>query len=332
MKITVITDAWTPQVNGVVRTYENVFKHLADLGIFVEVIHPQSLNLKTLKMPGYPEIDLVINPWKIKERLWLAMYEGKKIHIATEGPLGLFAKFTLNKTNYPYTTCYHTQFPEFIQAKTNIPAKYFYPFFRNFHSKSKNVLVPTIRMKEVLEQKGFERVKIWTRGVDRSIFNPSYRVKDNKTPYLLCVSRVSVEKGLDDFCKMEYPKKVLIGDGPYLNELMRKYPEVHYLGKKEGKELAYWYANAEAFVFPSKTDTFGIVLLESISCGTPIIAYNNQPGPLEVVKQNVNGFMCDDLNDGISPCLDIKRDQVELSSHNWTWRNSASQFLSYVNG
>jgi glycosyltransferase involved in cell wall biosynthesis len=184
-------------------------------------------------------------------------------------------------------------------------------------------------MKEHLENKNIQNVRVWTRGVDSDIFNPKLRDKKMDSPYILCVSRVSKEKGLDDFCKLNYNRKVLIGDGPYLDELRQKYPDVEFLGKKEGRTLAKWYANAEVFVFPSKSDTFGIVILEAIACGTPVASYE-EPGPKEVLIEK-NGCMSDDLNYSLLHALTMNRDEVYESSKNWSWKTATKQFIEAIN-
>jgi glycosyltransferase involved in cell wall biosynthesis len=320
MKILIIADAWEPQVNGVVRTYQNILKHIHN----AEVIHPYTPGLKRVSMPSYNEIELVTNPWKIKRLLWLAMYEGKSIHIATEGPLGLYARYLLNKCHYTYTTSFHTLFPEFIEKQTGLPARLFYPYFRWFHRKSKSILVPTEGLKIKLKEKGFNNLKVWTRGVDSEIFNPKRR--HDAKPYIVCVSRISKEKGLDDFCKLKYTRKVLIGDGPYYEELRQKYPDVEMIGKREGAELARWIASADVFVFPSKTDTFGIVILEAIACGTPVAAYD-QPGPREAIYNGINGYYGEDLGLNLVMCLTLNRGDVHNSSRIWTWEKATQQFL-----
>lgn len=327
MKVCIITDAWKPQVNGVVRTYENICKEMRRMGIEYVVLSPDLQRFKTVSMPGYNEIKLVTNPWKLNILLNNYMKERYKFHIATEGPLGLFAKFYCNKNGINYTTSFHTLFPEFIKVRYKIPLSFTYWYFRWFHNKSKSVFVPTLDMKKHLESKRFKNVNIFTRGVDSNIFNPKRRNKDES--YIICVSRVSKEKGLDDFCKLKYNRKVLIGDGPYLNELRKKYPDVEMIGKKEGVELAEWIANADAFVFPSKSDTFGIVILESISCGTPVVAYE-QPGPREVISNGINGYYGEDLQMNLVMCLSLNRADVYSSSKNWTWKKATEQFLEGI--
>jgi glycosyltransferase involved in cell wall biosynthesis len=320
MRIAIITDAWEPQVNGVVRTYQNTIKNIGN----VEIIHPYCPGFKRVSLPNYPEIEVVYNPWEMKRKLWLLMYENYSIHIATEGPLGLYARKILAKRKYTYTTSFHTLFPEFIQKQFGLPAKLFYPYFRWFHKKSKNILVPTNGMKTKLESLGFKNLKLWSRGVDFEIFNPKRR--QETTPYIVCVSRISKEKGLDDFCKLKYNRKVLIGDGPYYEELRQKYPDVEMIGKREGVDLAKWIASADAFVFPSKADTFGIVILEALACGTPVAAYD-EPGPRETIFNGVNGYYGDDLALNLVMCLTLNRGDVYNSSRNWTWEKSTKQFL-----
>ena len=320
MRIAIITDAWEPQVNGVVRTYQNITKDMHS----VQIIHPYLPGLKRFALPNYPEIEVVYNPWEIKQKLWVLMHENYSIHIATEGPLGLYARKVLAQKNYTYTTSFHTLFPEFIEKHVGLPAKLFYPYFRWFHKKSKHILVPTNGMKYKLEGLGFNKLKVWTRGVDFEIFNPKRRQATK--PYIVCVSRISKEKGLDDFCQLKYNRKVLIGDGPYLQELKTKYSDVEFIGKKEGIELAEWVASADAFVFPSKADTFGIVILEALACGTPVAAYD-EPGPRETIFNGLNGQYGDDLQKAVTVCMSLNRGDVHNSSRNWTWQRAKQQFL-----
>ena len=323
MKLLIITDAWQPQVNGVVRTYNNILRYIPD----AKVIHPYMPDFRRRPLIGYREIEVVINPWRVKRHVWLAMHEGYHVHVATEGPLGLFAKLELDRYGYSYTTSLHTLFPEFIETSMRIPAWITYPYFRWFHKKARRTMVPSRGIKTHMEHKGFKHIRIWTRGVDPDVFNPSSRT-EQKSPYILSVSRISKEKGLDDFCQLAYPRKVVIGDGPYLAELMRKYPDVEFLGKKEGPGLAYWYANAEAFVFASKADTFGIVLLEAIACGTPVAAYP-EPGPLEVLD-DANGAVNQDLHQALQSALTRDRAAVHASSRHWTWARSAEHFIKIL--
>lgn len=329
MKILLVTDAWEPQVNGVVRTYQNTIKELRAMGHEVNVIHPYLSYLRRKPLTGYKEIEYVTNPWAIRHMVAYEMSMETHIHIATEGPLGLVARWVCR--NGKFTTSYHTQFPEFIQKRTRIPASFFYPYFRWFHKKSAAVLTPTEYMQEYLTDKRFRRVKVWTRGVDTNVFR--HELRNDPGYYLLCVSRVSQEKGLDDFCQLDHPRKLLVGDGPYLKTLQKRYPDVKFTGKLEGKELATYYANADCFVFPSLTDTFGIVMLESIACGTPIASYPTA-GALEVVEPNINGCLVQGevktLQEAVRRCMDINRWDVVESSHKWTWKRATESFIENI--
>lgn len=323
MKIAIISDTDTSQINGVVTTYKNTINELRTCGFSVHMFD-STYGGKLFALPGYKEVQIALQPWKIKTVLDYQINNDANVHIATEGPMGLFARLYLGWKQYPFTTCYHTKFPEFIQSRTKIPAKILYPYFRWFHNKSKCVMVPTNGMKKFLESKGFKNVNVWTRGVDTTLFNPTPYYSN----YILCVSRVSHEKNLDAFCQLPHSRKVLVGDGPYLEELKAKYPDVHYAGKQTGEELAKWYRNASCFVFPSKEDTFGIVLLEAIASGVPVAAYP-EPGPMEVININ-NGMMSDDLNIAVEYALKKNRMEVYETSKRWTWESATKQFVSYL--
>jgi len=302
---TIVTDAWEPQVNGVVTTYKNTIKH-----IDAEIVSGEEC-IK-VSLPGYREISLAINPWVIAPKLV------GKIHIATEGPLGLFARL---RVKTPYTTSYHTKFPEFIEKRFGIPAFLIYPYFRWFHSKSTAVLVPTHGMKELLESKGFKNLRVWSRGVNPEEFYPS-SVQDD---YIVCVSRVSHEKNVKEFCEIPGYRKIVVGNGPQLDELKKLYPEVEFVGEKTGEELREYYAKARCFVFPSYEDTFGVVLLESIACGTPIASVPAH-GALEVVQTGVNGYVDANLSTAVSNAVKLDRQKVHETSLSWTWEKASKDF------
>ena len=317
-KILIVTDNLPDQVNGVVTTFQNIEKNLVLDGYSVVYLNPRQFI--HFDCPGYPEVKLSL-PWQIGKKI--TEVSPDHIHIATEGPIGLFARFHCNRHNIRYNTSYHTKFPEFLKSIYGIPEGITYKYLRWFHRDSKKVLVPTNQMKQQLIQKRFKALEVWTRGVDDEIFNPTRRKKPSS--YIVCVSRVSKEKGLDDFCQLK-GSKVLVGDGPYLNTLKEKYPDVLFVGVKRGAELAEWVANADVFVFPSKTDTFGIVILESIACGTPVASYI-EPGPLEAIQPMYNGMYSDNLQHSVNACYQINRDEVYRSSRMWTWKNSTKQFI-----
>jgi len=242
------------------------------------------------------------------------------IHIATEGPLGLWARAYLSLAGIPHNTAYHTKFPEGLNKLFGIPESLTWRFVRWFHKHSGKVLTTTDSMVKELQAHGFSgEVISWTRGVDRDIFTPNLR-EQTTAKYLLCVARVSKEKNLEKFFELDYPGylKIMVGDGPMLETYKKKYPDVHFTGAKRGKELAKYYANAEVFVFPSQWETFGIVMIEAMACGTPVAAYPCQ-GPEDVIDQAETGFMNECLEDAVSACLQLNRDKVYESSKRWTW-------------
>lgn len=323
-RIAIISDTDIDQINGVVTTYNNTMRELRAAGHIVHMFDSM-WGGKWFSLPSYKEVRIVLQPWKIKLILDSEMRWDAKIHIATEGPMGLFTRLYLNWKKYPFTTCYHTKFPEFIEKITKIPAKFFYPYFRWFHNKSKCVMVPTEGMKVFLETKGFKNIKVWTRGVDPIVFYPENIVDMD---YIVCVSRVSKEKNLDAFCQLDYPMKVLVGDGPYLEELKKKYPNVIYAGKYTGESLRRAYAGAKCFVFPSHEDTFGIVLLEAIACGTPVASYPG-PGSFEVLEYS-NGVISTNLQEAVNEAIKKDRNEVFKTSKKWTWKAATENFLQNV--
>jgi glycosyltransferase involved in cell wall biosynthesis len=304
---TIVTDAWEPQTNGVVTTYKNTIKY-----IDAEIVSGEEC--KKVPLPGYPQISIAINPWKIAKRLRTG-----NVHIATEGPLGLFARLYLRRG---YTTSYHTKFPEFIESRFGIPASWIYPYFRWFHKNSSSVLVPTEGMKTFLESKGFKNLRVWSRGVDFTKFYPSEKQRD----FIVCVSRVSAEKNLTKFCEIPGYTKVVVGTGPQLEQLKAVYPDVVFVGEKTGEELRKYYALARCFVFPSYQDTFGVVLLESIACGTPVASVPGY-GPSEVIEPGVNGYISENLEEAVSEAIKLDRAGVYNSSLKWTWERATKSFV-----
>jgi glycosyltransferase involved in cell wall biosynthesis len=315
--ILIITDNKPDQINGVVTTFRNLDRLAAQDGHVMIFIDPTLF--KSIPMPGYPEVAMSI-PYKIGHKI--IEIDPDYIHIATEGPIGLAAKLWLDKHKWRYNTSYHTKFPEFLKKIYCIPTSMTYSYLRWFHKHSGRVLTTTETMVKELKDHGFKGdIVSWTRGVDREIFNPSYRKpKDNLT--LLCVSRISKEKNMDAFCELKYgnAKKIVVGDGPYLEDLKEKYPNVEYVGVKTGNELASYYANADVFIFPSRADTFGIVMIEALACGTPVAAYP-VTGPIDVVEQNESGFLDENLSNAIASCLELDRDIVYVKSFKWSWEN-----------
>jgi glycosyltransferase involved in cell wall biosynthesis len=326
MRITLVTDTYTPSVNGVVTTLVNTVKELEKLGHIVQVIEPSQF--KTIAAPGYKEIKLAWNIWRVGPMI--ESFNPHAIHIATEGPLGFAARWycKVDKRSIPHNTSYHTKFPEYFNKFFGFSVDWGYWFIKMFHKFSNKVLVTNETMAKELFERGFEHLAVWNRGVDTDIFNPQRREKtDVAKPIILCVSRASYEKGLDDFCSLKIDgTKILVGDGPYLPELKRKYPHINYAGYKSGVELAQYYACADVFVFPSKTDTFGVVMLEAMACGTPIAAYP-VTGPTDIVINGINGFMDNNLETAIKYAITCDRDIVHECSREYTWNNCTSAFV-----
>jgi glycosyltransferase involved in cell wall biosynthesis len=245
------------------------------------------------------------------------------IHIATEGPLGLWARKYLSLCDYRYNTAYHTRFPEGLKKLFGIPEALTWPLIRWFHKHSGKVLTTTESMVAELRAHGFDgEIVPWTRGVDRDIFNPALR-EEFPSKYLLCVSRVSKEKNLEAFLDLDYPgyQKIMVGDGPMLEIYKKQYPDVTFTGFKTGIDLARYYANAEVFVFPSRWETFGIVMIEAMACGTPVAAFPCD-GPMDVIDQATTGYLSEDLSGAIDQCLTLDRTRVELGSQRWSWEQA----------
>jgi glycosyltransferase involved in cell wall biosynthesis len=317
--ILIITDNLPEQINGVVTTYKNIQARAILDGYNVILLTP--MEFVHVSCPGYSEVKISF-PWQIGKKIRKVAPD--YIHIATEGPLGLYARFYLDKHHRKYNTAYHTKFPEGLKKVLGIPESITWKYVRWFHKHSGRVLTTTDSMVKELKDNGFwGDIKSWTRGVDRNIFNISCRNSKSNEVVLLCVCRLSPEKNLDAFCSLDYPntRKILVGDGPARARLEKLYPDVEFVGFKTGKELAKYYANADVFVFPSKWETFGIVMIEAMACGTPVAAYPVQ-GPLDVIDQGVTGFVNEDLTSAISSCLQLDRDRVLKGSQRWSWDNA----------
>lgn len=313
--ILVITDNTLEQINGVAITFRNLERLAVSDNFKIVYLNPDSFY--HINAPKYPEVKLSL-PIGIGKKI--KDTNPSYIHIATEGPIGLAAKLWLDKHKLKYNTSYHTKFPEFIKKIYGVPERLTYKYLRWFHKHSGVVLTTTQTMVEELKDHGFTgNIISWTRGVDRTVFYP----REKKTGLtFLNVGRVSKEKGLDDFCSLQYPnsKKIVVGDGPYRKELEDKYPDVDFVGVKRGNELAEYYASSDVFVFPSREDTFGIVMIESMACGVPVAAYN-VTGPKDVIDQYETGCMDDSLSVAIDHCLDLSRSDVYEKSKKWTWEN-----------
>lgn len=328
MKILIVTDAWEPQVNGVVRTLKSTRRELEAMGHQVDFLTP--LEFRTLPCPTYPDIRLSLFPRSIVERR-IRAFAPDALHLATEGPLGLAARACALRHGMPFTTAYHTRFPEYVRARFGVPLAWTYAFLRWFHGPSRAVMAPTPVVVEDLRKWGFPNVVQWTRGVDLDVFafRRSIRLK-SEPPIFLYVGRVAVEKNVEAFVDLDLPgSKWVAGDGPALRRIRARHPEVNYLGVLDQQELAEVYASADVFVFPSKTDTFGLVLLEAMACGLPVAAYP-VTGPLDVVGDSGGGVLHDDLRTACLDALNIDRAAARAAAERFSWRRATEQFESYL--
>ena len=326
MKIAMVTDAWEPQVNGVVRTLKSTARELQKMGHTVEMITP--LGFRTLPCPTYPDIRLSFFPGtRIARRL--AELDPDAIHIATEGPLGLAARRYAMRHDIPFTTAYHTRFPEYIKARIAMPLSWSYAFLRWFHGPARAVMAPTVVVRKDLEAWGFTNVVLWSRGVDLDIFKPGKSDRLNTDPPIfLYVGRVAVEKNIEAFLELDLPgSKWVAGAGPSLAGLRARFPDVNFLGVLDQWELAKVYASAQVFVFPSKTDTFGLVLLEAMACGLPVAAYP-VTGPLDVLGDSKAGIMHEDLRTACLAALELKREDAVTHAQKFSWRAATEEFLA----
>ena len=318
--ILIVTDNLYDQINGVVTTYKNI--EACAIRDNYRVVYLDPGRFRYFDCPGYNEVKIAF-PRKVGEIL--EEIRPDHIHIATEGPVGLRVRQYLDKHGYRYNTAYHTKFPEGLRKLFGIPEAITWPLVRWFHKHSGKVLTTTESMVQELQAHGFDGEIIpWTRGVDRDIFKPDQRTKTlSNGPILVCVSRVSKEKNLDDFCKLDYPNaiKIMVGDGPYRKDLEARYPDVQFVGFKTGTELARYYAMADVFVFPSRWETFGIVMIEAMACGTPVAAYPCQ-GPEDVIDEGVTGCMNDDLKQAVLDALTLDRIRVWHASSRWSWQRA----------
>ncbi|MGO4387054.1 glycosyltransferase family 4 protein [Microvirga sp. 2YAF29] len=328
MRLLIVTDAWKPQVNGVVRSLEYMAEQAPAFGAEVMFLTPQLF--RSVPMPSYPEIRLsMVMPGQMARLI--GEREPTHIHIATEGPLGHAARHVCRRKGWGFTTSYHTRFPEYLAARAPIPESWSYGFLRRFHRDAKAVMVSTPSLERELIGRGFRNILRWTRGVDTELFHPRQRQSMGlPRPLFLFVGRVSVEKNIEAFLSLDLPgTKVIVGDGPARAELERQYPEAYFLGTRSGVELAQIYASANVFVFPSLTDTFGIVLLEALASGLPVAAFP-VTGPLDVIGSSGCGVLDTDLRKAALAALDIPRDRCRAYAESFTWRESARQFFTNI--
>ncbi|MGO8797664.1 MAG: glycosyltransferase family 4 protein [Roseiarcus sp.] len=330
MRILIATDAWRPQINGVVHSLEQMSAAARTQGAQIDFLTPQGF--RAIPLPTYPDIKLALAPWGAVGRR-IAALGADHIHIATEGPIGLAARRYCQANGRVFTTSYHTRFPEYVSARTRIPERWTYAALRWFHAPAAVVMVPTPTMRDELSRRGFARVKVWSRGVDHLTFRPrTSSVLDLPRPIFLYVGRLAVEKNLGALLSLKLPgSTVIVGDGPARASLERQYPHAHFLGSRSGEALAQVYASADVFVFPSRTDTFGIVLIEALASGLPVAAYP-VAGPLDVIGNSGAGILSEDLGAACLSALAIPRATARQHSLQFTWGESARQFLSHIEG
>jgi glycosyltransferase involved in cell wall biosynthesis len=329
-RILIVTDAWAPQVNGVVRTLTTVMHELRAMGHVVEVIGPD--RFRTIPCPTYPDISLSLLPRRRLIRM-IEAFKPDALHIATEGPLGLAARSWAKRTGFLFTTAFHTRFAEYVKARTGLPVRPIYAWMRRFHGASQGTMVATQSLRDELTARGFRNIRPWSRGVDLDLFKPEPAEDWGlPRPVFVYVGRVAVEKNIGAFLDLDLPgSKVVVGGGPQLAVLQRDYPNVTFTGPRYGEALARAYAGSDVFVFPSRTDTFGLVILEALACGTPVAAFP-VTGPKDVMADAAGciGAVNTDLRAAALAALSGDRAACRLHAERYSWRACAEMFLSHL--
>ncbi|WP_066553913.1 glycosyltransferase family 4 protein [Croceicoccus bisphenolivorans] len=338
-RIAIATDAWKPQVNGVVRTLDETISRLAARGHEVMTITPDLF--ANLPMPFYNEIRLALAPWRGAARR-LAAFSPDIVHIATEGPIGWATRRWCLKHGVPFTTAFHTRFPDYVAVRTGLSPERFWPMMQCFHAPSRAVLAATPSLRKELVGRGIAPVMPWSRGIDAGLFHPNVdadpAIANLPGPVLLYVGRVAPEKGLDDFLRCQHSgSKVVVGDGPALAALKARYPDAHFMGRLTGTALASAYAAADCFVFPSRSDTFGLVMVEALACGVPVAGFPVQ-GPIDVVgpagRGGMNeqlfpiGAVDEDLDTAIARALQCRREDCARYGAEYSWEAATDQFVA----
>ncbi len=325
MRIVIASDAWFPQVNGVVRTLKTLSTQLANLGHDVAVIGPDQFS--TIPCPTYPQIQLACWPYQQLCRI-IDAFEPSAIHIATEGPLGWAARRYCRRRDLCFTTAYHTRFPEYLHARSRLPLNLSYAVLRYFHNKAASIMVATPSIEALLRERGFKHIRRWSRGVDTDLFQPRPEASlAFNRPISLYVGRIAIEKNIEAFLKLALPgTKVVVGGGPQRKELELKYPEAQFMGEKTGDALARCYAAADVCVFPSRTDTFGLTIIEALASGVPVAAFP-VPGPLDIIKPEV-GRLNESLGQAVQEAMTCNPAACRTYAMTYSWEASARQFLS----
>jgi glycosyltransferase involved in cell wall biosynthesis len=327
VKLALVTDAWAPQVSGVVTTMVNISRQVRAMGHDVLMVTPEGF--RTMPCPGYSEIRLALKPARRVYRM-LEAFRPDSVHIATEGPLGHAARRWCLRNDFPFATSYHTQFPEYIRLRAPVPLRASYAYLRRFHRPAHTTLVRTRTQKELMKARGFSHIKVWPGAVDTELFYP--RGKESLSlprPIAMYMGRVAVEKNIGAFLDLDLPgSRVVIGGGPDLCKLQGKYPDAHFTGPKFGEELARLLSAADVFVFPSRTDTLGLVMLEAMACGIPVAAFP-VPGPLDVIREGSTGAMDDDLSAAVYRALGLDGEAcIEFAQYH-SWQRSTQRFLKF---
>ncbi|GGE05682.1 GDP-mannose-dependent alpha-mannosyltransferase [Polymorphobacter glacialis] len=337
MRITLVSDAWSPQVNGVVRTLSTIVDLATARGHRIQTITPD--RFRSVAMPSYPEIRLALTTRRTIANV-IAGFDPDAVHIATEGPLGWLARGWCIRRGVPFTTSFHTRFPDYAAARTGLSPSLFWRLLERFHRPAQHILVATPRLAAELAEHGLHRTRPWTRGVDLKLFTPDRAphplFAELPKPIALHVGRVAPEKNIEAFLAADWPgSKVLVGDGPALDDLRARYPEAHFLGSLHGEALASTYAAADIAVFPSRTDTFGLVIIEALASGTPVAGYP-VPGPLDILGPDADGFrpgQCiggvdENLSAAMAKALTADRTAAAHHGATYSWDRSCDQFLS----
>jgi glycosyltransferase involved in cell wall biosynthesis len=325
LRILLATDAWAPQVNGVVMTLRNTIRGVEAAGHVAEVIGPDRFH--SIPCPTYPEIRLALNPFPLFSRL-AHRFAPDAVHIATEGPVGMAARKFCLREKLAFTTAYHTRFPEYVHARIRLPLHLTYHWLRRFHAPARAVMVATPAVHADLKRWGFNNLVTWTRGVDTELFRPGPRLDNDWTrPVFMYVGRVAVEKNIEAFLELDLPgTKVVVGDGPQRAALQKRFSSAVFTGAKIGEELAAHFRSADAFVFPSRTDTFGLVLLEAMASGTPAAAFPVS-GPIDVIVHGRSGVLNHDLRAAALAALELSREAVRGHALAFSWERATAQFL-----
>ena len=325
MRIALISDAWHPQINGLVTTLTNTLEALEKFGHTVELIAPE--RFRTWPCPGYPHIRLAFGCGP-RLRPIIKAFKPEAIHLLTEGPVGFAARRYCRQYGFDYTTCFHSHSPEYLKLRIGMPLSWSYAYLRWFHNTSRHIMVATESLEEELASKGFHRLVRWSRGVDTELFRPRQKgFLQDQRPIFMFTGRVAIEKNIEAFLKLDLPgAKYVVGDGPQREELEMKYPRVRFVGYRKGEQLARYMAAADVLVFPSLTDTFGLVILEALACGVPVAAYPVQ-GPKDVIKDERVGVLDDDLRQAALSALSLNPRDCRRYALHYAWEQCARQFV-----